>query len=84
MFVMRDPRGIRPCHMLVTEDVIAFASERVPLMTVFEADASQVKAVDPGCIVTIKADGTYDQIFAKYFGQAPAKAAEAAAPAASK
>ena len=35
----------------------------------------------------IKADGTYDQMFAKYFGAAPAKAAaaaSAAAPAASK
>jgi amidophosphoribosyltransferase len=60
--VMRDPRGIRPCHMLVTEDVIAFASERVPLMTVFEADASQVKAVDPGSIITIKADGTFSDV----------------------
>jgi amidophosphoribosyltransferase len=58
MFVMRDPRGIRPCHMLVTDEVIAFASERVPLMTVFEADAEQVKAVDPGSIITVKADGT--------------------------
>ena len=58
MFVMRDPRGIRPCHMLITEDVIAFASERVPLMTVFEADASEIKAVDPGSVITIKADGT--------------------------
>ena len=58
MFVMRDPRGIRPCHMLVTDEVIAFASERVPLMTVFEADASEVKAVDPGSMITIKADGT--------------------------
>lgn len=59
MFVMRDPRGIRPCHMLITEDVIAFASERVPLMTVFEAEASQIKAVDPGSVITIKADGTF-------------------------
>ena len=58
MFVMRDPRGIRPCHMLITEDVIAFASERVPLMTVFEAEASEIKAVDPGSVITIKADGT--------------------------
>ncbi|MDP3851211.1 MAG: amidophosphoribosyltransferase [Luteolibacter sp.] len=57
MFVMRDPRGIRPCHMLITEDVIAFASERVPLMTVFEADAADVRAVDPGSMITIKADG---------------------------
>ncbi|BCU78249.1 amidophosphoribosyltransferase [Luteolibacter sp. LG18] len=59
MFVMRDPRGIRPCHMLVTDEVIAFASERVPLMTVFEASADQVKAVDPGSIITIKADGSF-------------------------
>ncbi len=62
MFVMRDPHGIRPCHMLVTEDVIAFASERVPLMTVFEASADQVKAVDPGSIITIKSDGTFSDV----------------------
>ena len=65
MFVMRDPRGIRPCFMLVTEEVIAFASERVPLMTVFEATADQVRAVDPGSIITVKADGTIsDSAFA--------------------
>lgn len=58
MFVMRDPRGIRPCHMLITDEVIAFASERVPLMTVFEAEQDQVKAVDPGSLITIKSDGT--------------------------
>lgn len=62
MFVMRDPHGIRPCHMLITEDVIAFASERVPLMTVFEATADQVKAVDPGSIITVKADGTISDV----------------------
>jgi amidophosphoribosyltransferase len=65
MFVMRDPHGIRPCHMLITDEVIAFASERVPLMTIFEAEQSQVKALDPGSIVTIKADGTiHDAPFA--------------------
>lgn len=58
MFVMRDPRGIRPCHMLVTDEVIAFASERVPLMTVFEADQDQVQPVDPGGLISIKADGS--------------------------
>lgn len=62
MFVMRDPRGIRPCHMLVTDEVVAFASERVPLMTVFEASAEQVRAVDPGSLVTIKADGTLSDV----------------------
>jgi polar amino acid transport system substrate-binding protein len=35
-------------------------------------------------LADIRADGSYDQIFAKYFGAAPAKAAAAAAPAASK
>ena len=59
MFVMRDPHGIRPCHMLVTDEVIAFASERVPLMTVFEAAAEDVTEVDPGGIVTIKSDGQW-------------------------
>ncbi len=65
MFVMRDPRGIRPLHMLVTDEVVAFASERVPLMTVFEASAEDVKAVDPGSMITIKADGSIsDSAFA--------------------
>jgi amidophosphoribosyltransferase len=58
MFVMRDPHGIRPCHMLVTDEVIAFASERVPLMTVFETEAEDVKALDPGSMITIKSDGS--------------------------
>jgi amidophosphoribosyltransferase len=62
MFVMRDPRGIRPCHMLITDEVIAFASERVPLMTVFEASADQVKAIDPGSVITIKADGSISDV----------------------
>ncbi len=57
MFVMRDPRGIRPCHMLINDEVMAFASERVPLMTVFEAEEDEVQAIDPGTVVTIKANG---------------------------
>jgi len=60
MFVMRDPHGIRPCHMLVTDEVIAFASERVPLMTVFEVAEEEVTEVEPGGIVTIKSDGKLD------------------------
>ena len=58
MFVMRDPHGIRPCHMLINEEVIAFASERVPLMTVFGASAKEVVPLEPGSLVVIKADGT--------------------------
>ena len=58
MFVLRDPHGIRPCHMLVTDEVIAFASERVPLMTVFEAEEDQIQEVEAGSVTTVKADGT--------------------------
>ncbi len=57
-FVLRDPRGIRPCFQLVTDEFIAFASERVPLMTVFGVGADQVTEVEPGTVVTIKADGS--------------------------
>jgi amidophosphoribosyltransferase len=57
LFVIRDPNGIRPCYMLVNDEVIAFASERVPLMTVFEASADEIRAVDPGRVVTVKCDG---------------------------
>lgn len=59
LFVMRDPHGIRPCHYYETDEVIAFASERVPLMTVFEAEQDEVKALDPGTVMTIKNNGDH-------------------------
>ena len=58
LFVMRDPLGIRPCHMLVTDDVIAFASERVPLMTVFEEEQAEVRELEPGAVCTVRRDGS--------------------------
>ncbi|MGC6426706.1 MAG: amidophosphoribosyltransferase [Akkermansiaceae bacterium] len=57
LFVMRDPNGIRPCHYIETDEFIAFASERVPLMTVFEAEQEDVQALAPGTVMTIKNNG---------------------------
>ncbi len=57
-FVMRDPLGIRPCHYLANDEVIVFASERAPLMTVFGVEAEAVHEVPPGHAATIKKDGT--------------------------
>ena len=37
-FVMRDPNGIRPCYYYMDEEIIAFASERAALRTVFDLD----------------------------------------------
>ncbi len=56
-FVMRDPKGIRPCFWFEDEEVIAFASERVPLMTVFEKEASDISELTPGCVVSIRSSG---------------------------
>ncbi len=57
MFVMRDPRGIRPCHYYIDDEVIAFASERVPLMTVFEAEQNNVKELNPGQMIVVDHHG---------------------------
>lgn len=57
MFVMRDPRGIRPCSYYIDDEVIAFSSERVPLMTVFEADKDQVKELEPGNLTIVTHNG---------------------------
>lgn len=56
-FVMRDPHGIRPCFYYRSDELIAFASERVPLMTVFDADQHQVHELRPAGLITIKKDG---------------------------
>lgn len=42
-FCLRDPHGIRPCHYLITDEFIAVASERVPLMTVLKWKANRFK-----------------------------------------
>ena len=57
-FVARDPSGIRPCHWFQNDEVVAFASERAPLMTVFDLAVSDVKEVQPGHAVVIKRRGT--------------------------
>jgi amidophosphoribosyltransferase len=57
-FVARDPSGIRPCHYFQNDEVVAFASERAPLMTVFDLALEDVREVPPGHAVVIKRRGT--------------------------
>lgn len=57
-FVARDPSGIRPCFWFQNDEVVAFASERAPLMTVFDLAVEDVKEVRPGHVVVIKRRGT--------------------------
>ena len=56
-FVARDPSGIRPCFWSQNDEFVAFASERAPLMTVFDLAVEQVKEVEPGHVVVIKKSG---------------------------
>lgn len=57
-FVARDPSGIRPCWYFQNDEVVAFASERAPLMTVFDLSLEDVKEVTPGHVMVIKRRGT--------------------------
>ena len=56
-FVMRDPQGIRPCYYFQNDEVIAFASERVALMTIFDQPIENVCEVEPGTATVVKSDG---------------------------
>lgn len=56
-FVMRDPQGIRPCFYFQNDEVIAFASERVALMTIFNQPIENVSELEPGTATVIKSDG---------------------------
>ena len=56
-FVTRDPSGIRPCHWFENDEVVAFASERAPLCTVFNLEPAQVHELEPGTAVVIKKRG---------------------------
>ncbi len=57
-FVARDPSGIRPCWYFQNDEVVAFASERAPLMTGFDLAVEDVKEVTPGHVMVIKRRGT--------------------------
>ena len=56
-FVMRDPNGIRPAFYFDNDDFVGFASERVPLMTVFGLEKEEVSEVPAGHVVSIKNTG---------------------------
>jgi amidophosphoribosyltransferase len=56
-FVCRDPNGIRPVFVLETDDVVAAASERAALTTVFDVPPESVRALPPGHALIVRRDG---------------------------
>jgi amidophosphoribosyltransferase len=57
-FVFRDPTGIRPGFWYEDDDVVAAASERAPLATIFNTSPDTVPAIEPGHALIVRRDGT--------------------------
>ncbi len=57
MFATRDPNGIRPCFIMRNEEVVAVASERAPLMTIFNASEADVSELRPGSAMIVENHG---------------------------
>lgn len=56
-FCLRDPHGIRPCHYVLTDEYLAIASERVPLMSVMEVENEAVHELARANMIVVKNDG---------------------------
>ena len=56
-FCLRDPHGIRPCHYVLTDEYLAIASERVPLMSVMEVECEDVHELPRANMIVVKSDG---------------------------
>lgn len=60
-FVCRDPNGIRPVYYYQNDEVVAVASERVAITTVFNLQSDQVKPIKPGYVLSIKHKGLIEE-----------------------
>ncbi len=56
-FVCRDPAGIRPGFYYIDDEVVAVASERAALSSVFNVDPAQIEPINPGHVLIIKRNG---------------------------
>lgn len=56
-FVLRDPHGIRPCFYMCTDEVVAVASERVALMTIFNVGEGEVHELEAGRAIIVDHEG---------------------------
>ncbi len=56
-FVLRDPAGIRPTYFYEDDEVVAVASERPVIQTVFNVAFEDVKELKPGHALIIKKNG---------------------------
>ena len=53
-FVLRDPAGIRPVFYYEDDEIVAVASERPVIQTVFNVPFEEIKELTPGSAIVIK------------------------------
>ena len=65
-FAVRDPHGIRPGFCLVTDDVVAVASERPAIQAAFNRMPNEVRELVPGEALLVAPDGavSFEKILA--------------------
>ena len=56
-FVMRDPAGIRPAFFYEDDEIVAVASERPVIQTVFNVGFDKIQELNPGSAIIIKKNG---------------------------
>ena len=57
-FVLRDPAGIRPAFFYEDDEIVAVASERPVIQTVFNVPFEKVQELEPGSAIIIKKNGS--------------------------
>lgn len=57
-FVMRDPWGIRPAFYYQNDEIAVAASERPVIQTVLNVNTEEIREIEPGSALIVKADGT--------------------------
>ncbi|MBS1535481.1 MAG: amidophosphoribosyltransferase [Bacteroidetes bacterium] len=60
-FVFRDPAGIRPAYFYEDDEIVAVASERPVIQTVFNVEFDLVSELEPGHAIIIKKNGQVTQ-----------------------
>ncbi len=58
-FVMRDANGIRPAYFYKDDEIVVAASERPAIMTAFNVPLEEVKELQPGHAIIVKANGQF-------------------------
>jgi amidophosphoribosyltransferase len=61
-FVLRDPCGIRPAFWFENDEVVAVASERAPLMSIFNQTVDKVSEIAPGYALLINRKGVITHV----------------------